>query len=364
MFIYPFIFLFIFLFSACSTLNQEARTTLTTTASTVTIPSNKPNDLLPEPLIEAKDLPAKPQNIALLLPPIKNKFGILGNAIKNGFIAAANANQSKLQISTHYVNSNNVSSIYKKVVKQGADFVVGPLLKITIESLVKNKERLPVPVLALNHLDSQLNVGNLYQFALSAQDEAKAVAELTKQHHRAIALYPNTDWGKGVFNAFSKEWQAGQIVKEIPYFYYNNYVTSISKSLTKYKNIDMIFLVAHSNKAYKIVPTLKRKFKNVAIYSTSHIYRGRLTPKKDYKLNNIIFIDMPWILTKGLAFKIKRHKRLYAFGMDAYLLVDKFQQREWQGKTGHLFVDNLGVIHRNQFIALKFVKGKPQLVNK
>jgi hypothetical protein len=34
---------------------------------------------------------------------------------------------------------------------------------------------------------------------------------------------------------------------------------------------------------YKIVLTLKRKFKNVAIYSTSDIYRGRLTPKKDYE---------------------------------------------------------------------------------
>ncbi len=353
MFIYPFFYLLIFLLSACSTLNQEARTTLTTT-----IPSNKLNEILPELTIETK-----PQNIALLLPPIKTKFGILGKAIKDGFIAAANANQGKLHISTHYVNSNNVSSIYKKVVKQGADFVVGPLLKITIESLIKNKAHLEVPVLALNHLDSQYKVGNLYQFALSATDEAKAVAQLTKQHHRAIALYPNTDWGKGVFNAFSKEWQTGQIVNEIPYFYYNNYVTSISRSLAKNKNIDMIFLVAHPNKAYKIVPTLKRKFKNVAIYSTSHIYRGKLTPKKDYKLNNIIFIDMPWILTKDLPFKIKRYKRLYAFGMDAYLLVDKFQQREWQGKTGHLFVNDLGVIHRNKFIALKFVKGKPQLLN-
>jgi len=360
MFIYPFIYLFIFLLSACTTLNQEARTALTTTASTVTIPSNKPNDII---LPELKDLPAKPQKIALLLPSPKNRFGILGKAIKNGFIAAANANQSKLKISTHYVNSKNVSSIYKKVVKQGADFVVGPLLKITIESLVKNKKHLPVPVLALNHLDSQLNVGNLYQFALSATDEAKAVAELTKQHHRAIALYPNTDWGKDVFNAFSKEWQTGQIVNKIPYFYYNNYVTSISRSLAEYKNIDMIFLVAHPNKAYKIVPTLKRKFKNVAIYSTSHIYRGKLTPKKDYKLNNVIFIDMPWILTKDLPFKIKRHKRLYAFGADAYLLTSKFEQREWQGKTGHLFVDNLRVIHRNKFIALKFVNGKPQLLN-
>ena len=358
MFIYPFIYLFIFLLSACSTLNQEARTTLTATAT------SKPRDIVPELIItEVKTLPAKTQKIVLLLPSPKNRFGILGKTIKNGFIAAANANQSKLQISTHYVNSRNVSSIYKKVVKQGADFVVGPLLKITIESLVKNKKHLQVPVLALNNLDSQRNVGNLYQFALSAKDEAKAVAQLTKQHHRAIALYPNTDWGKGVFNAFSKEWQTGQIVKKIPYFYYNNYVTSISRSLAKNKNIDMIFLVAHPNKAYQIVPILKRKFKNVAIYSTSHIYRGKLTPKKDYKLNNVIFIDMPWVLTKDLPFKIKRHKRLYAFGMDAYLLVDKFQQREWQGKTGHLFVDNLGVIHRNQFIALKFVKGKPQLLN-
>jgi outer membrane PBP1 activator LpoA protein len=443
MFNYLFIYLFIFLLSGCSTLNQEARSTVITSTNTSSIfnddvktevnkPLNQqvlakhkqiwqslkttPQDklkqikqipekdfsgwqalrilfktsqrkhllqgiknwqirfhnhpanqyIIPELITEAKHLPIKTKKIALLLPPPTNKFGILGKAIQNGFIAANYAHQTKFKISTHYVNSNNVSSIYKKVIKQGADFVIGPLLKTTIASLVENKVQLPIPVLALNHLDSQVNVGNLYQFALSAKDEAKAVAQLTKQHNRAIALYPNTDWGKGIFNTFSKEWKDGQIVKQIPYFYYNNYVTSISKSLTKNKNIDMIFLVAHSNKAYKIVPLLKRKFKDVTIYSTSHIYRGRLTPEKDYKLNNVIFIDMPWILTEDLPFSIKRHKRLYAFGVDTYLLLSKFlkpnNEREWQGKTGHLFVDNLGVIRRNQFITLQFVRGKPQLL--
>lgn len=318
--------------------------------------------IIPELITEAKHLPIKTKKIALLLPAPTNKFGILGNAIQNGFIAAAYANQSKFKISTHYVNSSNVSSIYKKVIKQGADFVVGPLLKTTIQSLIKNKVQLPVPVLALNYLDSQVNVGNLYQFALSAKDEAKAVAQLTKQHNHAIALYPNSDWGKGIFNTFSQEWKNGQIVSNIAYDYN---LTSISELSNQ--NLDMIFLVAHPNKAYKIVPLLKRKFKDVSIYSTSHIYRGRLTPKKDYKLNNVIFIDMPWILTQDLPFSIKRYKRLYAFGVDAYLLLSEFlkpdNKREWQGKTGHLFVDNLGVIHRNQFITLKFVKGKPQLFN-
>ncbi len=360
MFIYPFIYLFIFLLSACTTLDQEARTTLTPT----TIATNKTNEVVAPKLIKkVQVVPAKIQKIALFLPNPKNRFGILGDAIKKGFIAAADANQSKVKITRHYVKPNNVSAIYKIVVKQGADFVVGPLLKITINSLIKNTTKLPVPVLALNHLDSQPKVSNLYQFALSATDEAKAVAQLVKLHHRAIALYPNTDWGKDVFNAFTKEWKTGQIVSTIPYYSYNNYVTYISKSLRKQKNIDMIFLVAHPNKAYQIVPILKRKFKNVAIYSTSHIYRGKLTKKKDYKLNKVIFIDMPWILTKNLPFKIKRYKRLYAFGMDAYLLASKFKQGKWQGKTGHLFIDKQGVIHRNQLTALQFVKGEPQLLN-
>ncbi len=91
-----------------------------------------------------------------------------------------------------------------------------------------------------------------------------------------------------------------------------------------------------------------------------------------------MFTDMPWVLapddkaTELQAILRKKGKkaiaefnRYYAFGVEAYYLLAQLQtlnSHEWQGQTGHLSINNMGVIHRDNLSWARFVDGKPQLI--
>jgi hypothetical protein len=92
-----------------------------------------------------------------------------------------------------------------------------------------------------------------------------------------------------------------------------------------------------------------------------------------------MFVDMPWVLApdtnaakwqtilrESWPNEIKKYKRLYAFGADAYALVRQLQQStqlQWEGQTGRLSINQLGEIHRDQLRWARFVDGKPQLLD-
>lgn len=322
-----------------------------------------------------------PQNIVLLLPDKRSPFAPYADAIKTGFFAAAKAENNPAKIRVKSVTERKVLKVYQQVVKQGADFVVGPLQKQTIAILADSQLQLPVPTLALNHLIEPTNTGNLYQVALSPKDEAIEVAKrgLTDGHKSAFVLVPDGDWGEDLLKVFKTEWekQGGQISQ---YIYGKSFKRSIPKALKKIKTTDMVFMVALPQHA----PTI-RKFivkalgDKLPIYSISRVYGGTNNPKRDAKLNGIMFTDMPWVLApddkasqlqqailqqngkKAMA----QFNRFYAFGVEAYYLLAELQtlnSYQWQGQTGHLLINNMGVIHRNQLPWARFVNGKPQLI--
>jgi outer membrane PBP1 activator LpoA protein len=99
------------------------------------------------------------------------------------------------------------------------------------------------------------------------------------------------------------------------------------------------------------------------------VYNGTPNPQ----LEGVIFADMPWILAPDekaaqaqAALSGHMNKQLYALGVDAYYLLPRLQQLssyQWQGQTGHLSVNNRGIIHRDQLSWARFVNGKPQLLD-
>ena len=321
-----------------------------------------------------------PKNIVLLLPSNKRQFGSYAKAIKTGFLAAAKAEKDPAKITVKSVTERRIVKVYQKAVTQGADFVVGPLLPPTISILANSQLLLPVPTLALNHLETPVNTGNLYQVALSAKDETIEAAKRgwADGHKSAFVLVPDGDWGESLLKVFKTEWekQGGQISQHI---YGKSFKRSIPKALKKLKATDMVFMVAlpqHAPKIHKFI--VKALGEKLPIYSISRVYGGTLNPKRDTKLNGIMFMDMPWILApdnkatqlqqtilqqtgkKAMA----QFNRLYAFGVEAYYLLAKLQtldKHQWQGETGHLSINNLGVIHRNQLPWARFVDGKPQV---
>ncbi len=325
-----------------------------------------------------QDLPklTPPQQIALLLP-LSSRFADRVKVIKNGFFAAAEKSASKVTIKVQDVNAANVLEAYQKAVDDGADFIVGPLEKNALEVLANSQPQLPVPTLALNHLQTAVTTGNLYQFSLSPEDEAVAVANraLLDGHNTALVIVPEGAFGKRISAAFKTalEEQGGKVVAQQSYG--ENFKTPISKALRRSMAVDMVFLLAFPNMAPEISPLIKSRLKNVPIYSTSHLYNGTPNPKENASLNGIRFADMPWILEpdedarqwqRTLKKEMKKYRRLFALGIDAYTLVPLLQQlsqKEWQGQSGHLFVNSQGFIHRDQFSWGHFVGGKARLLD-
>ena len=136
------------------------------------------------------------EQIALLLP-LSGRTARVGQAVQNGFMGAyfsAISGLDEMQsIRVYDVNAEGGASIaYATAVADGAQFVIGPLLRNSVIALA-NDILVPVPILTLNYLpDDTLAPPGLYQFALAPEDEASsaAVRAFGDGYTRAVALVP------------------------------------------------------------------------------------------------------------------------------------------------------------------------------
>src|SRR5690606_35595830 len=104
-----------------------------------------------------------------------------------------------------YDAASGAAAAYERAIEDGADFVVGPLLRSNVEEVV-GQALVPVPLLTLNYLpDDMEGPPGVYQFALSPEDEAASAARraISDGYSRAVALTPNNDWGRRVLSSFA-----------------------------------------------------------------------------------------------------------------------------------------------------------------
>ena len=346
--------------------------------------------------------------MALLLPLSGNNSGA-GNAIKNGFFgayfAAVAGLDSEQEIRVYDVNdSGGARSAYAQAVADGAEFVVGPLLRRSVGDLA-TEIILPVPVLTLNYLAGDIPPPpEFYQFALAPEDEAASAAQraIADGYTRAVALTPATPWGQRVLNSFATEFEGlgGTLLD------YRNYepavqdfafeiegLMSLSQSVQRYdrmraniggplqfdprrrQDVEFIFLGADAQVGRLMKSQLKFHYSgDLPVYSTSFIYS--LDGRSDSDLNDVMFADTPWVVSPppwiadfpALYAEYwpaeKRLSRLHAMGYDAYHLVGNLyssrenRMGEVMGATGRLFLDSNNRVHRKLAWA-QFVQGRP-----
>lgn len=328
---------------------------------------------------------AAPRQMALLLP-LSGPLAGPGGAIRDGFMAAleGDAKKDKAKVLFYDTNSNDASFLYQKAVNDGAQFVVGPLLKNEVQKVALLNH--PVPTVLLNDLEYLKHKGNSYQFGLSPSIEARQVAVKARKAGlgHALIIAPAGEWGDDVAAAFAAEWQGngGRIVDTLRYRSNDNLNTAIrdflhitdselrKKQLQKLlqqniaavprrrQDFDMIFLLAYPGKARQIMPLLKYYYAgDIPVYATSSVYAGHLNPLKDRDLNGIIFCDMPWVFTHHMGNKnwpewLNSYNRLYALGMDSYALSKQLNQLQFfpalgiKDKSGVLYLNPDGKISR------------------
>ncbi len=352
---------------------------------------NLPNELQLLDLITN----SRPSKITIFLP-LNGKNLLAGRAIRDGFMAAYYTALSEhgytpsITIIDSSINTNFLP-IYEQAIKSNPDLIIGPLEKQKVQQLLSIPD-LTIPTLALNYSVSHESKHNLFQFGLSAEDEAKQVAQQAWKHgHKyALILHPDTPWGTRIATAFQQEWEniQGIVLNTRSYHENKNYLSSIKallnidQSETRAKaikhlakeaitytprrrnDVDFIFIVATPEQARQIKPTLAFYFaETLPVYSTSHIYSGVSNSQLDRDLNNILFCETPWMLQPN-THKLKqtinhtwpetanKYGRLYALGIDSYSLASRLKQFElvpshrFHGATGILSIDDQGYIYR------------------
>lgn len=306
------------------------------------------------------ELPSHYNQIALLLP-LHGPYKGPGRAVRDGFLAAYYAALRQGQISSTITivdtttTSNNIRMLYSKTASEGAELIIGPLVKSNVQALATSKH-IDIPTITLNYADSNTtSPKRLFQFGILPQNEARQVAAKARSagFNKVIVIAPQNTWGKAIVTAFTNEWQrnGGVIVDQLEYSSDINLrpaiktLLKVNESMSRGKNLqdvlgekvkfvpqrrldfECIFLVAEPPFARQIVPLLNFYYAgNVPIYSTSMIYNGVPNLTYDRDMDKVIFDEIPWMFSQNAGDVRTQHGRLYALGLDAFTLVQNLKQ--------------------------------------
>ncbi|MEJ2602371.1 MAG: penicillin-binding protein activator [Gammaproteobacteria bacterium] len=351
-------------------------------------------DLLPSLLDVELATGAYPRQIAVLLP-LSGRSGAAGVAIREGMLGAwYNALREGPRPVLRFYDvaaDGNVSS-YRRALEEGAEFVIGPLLKSSVMDIATGIE-IQVPTLALNTLPEEIqSPARFYQFALAPEDEAAQVGSraVLDDRPRGVALIPRSEWGDRVLDAFAASLQAsgGRLLDfrryEASESDFSDPIESLlllDESVARYRelrrvlgepvqfeprrrgDVDFIFLAADGTRARLLRPQLRFHYAgDIPVYATSAV-NGR-DGRSNSDLNGVLFPEIPWIVSEGADIVDMRQtyeslwpaseqlSRLNAMGYDAYRLVGALQagngslQEPLVGMTGELSMSLDGRVHR------------------
>ena len=351
----------------------------------------------------------KPVHIALLLP-LSSRHSAAARAIHDGFTAmhqSEYSNQPRISIIDSGEEVSLIANYYRLAVKQGADFVIGPLGKEAAQQLIQTTH-LSQPTLLLGSIENQRPPPNAMIFALNPEHEARQVAKRAylEGFRNVAVLFPESSWGERSALAFSDYWTrlGGHITQQRSYLEtINDFSSSIKQLLgvdlseerkrqlaatlgtqlefqpRRRQDIDFVFLVAKAKTARLVKPQLNfYAGHDLPVFSTSMVYAGRPDHINDIDLDQISFGDMPWLLSdhghikatrdslpQGQKYRHTPLDRLYALGIDAYRVatnVAELSQRTTviNGASGVLSLDSGNRINRELNWA-KFENGLPTL---
>ena len=328
-------------------------------------PMHPANRYLPEDMKLLRRLKEdQPKHIALLLP-FSGKRANVGQAIRDGFLAAyyrslaAGAPAVTIDmIDTE--SSPDILSLYGAAVAGGAQLVIGPVEREQVQVLA-NEPALAVPVLALNEVRNQ-TPANLYQFSLNPEEEAIQTANAARasQFQRALIITGDNERGRRLAERFEQQWKSlGGSVSAIARYSpersnYNEVIGQVladpAGTAKRRQDIDMVFLVGKSKEASQVLPSLAFHYADdLPVYGLSDIYDPQQAIS-GRDLDGVHLCLTPWQAGKGgLTTSIQTISppaagldQLYAMGADSQPLYIRLALMEANpnlaidGHTGYL----------------------------
>ncbi|ELY3457282.1 penicillin-binding protein activator [Cronobacter sakazakii] len=328
-------------------------------------------------------------------------------------VAAAPANPAA-EIKIYDTSSQSITQILAQAQQDGASLVVGPLLKESVDGVLKSGT--PLNVLALNQPETVQNRPNVCYFALSPEDEAAdAAAHIWQEGKRApLLLVPYSALGDRVTKAFADRWTqlGGGTVLQQKFGSVNELKMNINggtgialtgspvaASLPQQQpvtigglsipapptdaqitagtsgNVDAVYILATPSEIALIKPMIAMRagsHSGATLYASSRSAQGGSGPDFRLEMEGLEFSDIPMLtgsnpalMQQALAAVNNDYSlaRLYAMGVDAWSLANHFSQMrqvpgfQLSGNTGALSATQDCVINR-KLTWLKYQQGQ------
>ncbi len=323
--------------------------------------------------------PITSNQIALLLP-LTSRLGKAAQAFKAGFEAAIEANGHFDTSRVYDFGSEDdlVGFYYQSAVNEGADFVVGPLGRKSVQALLNYLNNPSGPytsTMVLGELTPiQNNIPNVWGLALSPEQDAVAIAEraINLGLRQALVMEKNNAWGARVSAAFTAafEERGGSVVgkqrflpgqqdhsvevknllninaSEIRHARLQDLVgRQLEFSVRRRDDVDFIFLAGNNKDARNILPLVKfYRGHTLPVYATATAAGRKFNKLADEDLKGMHFADLPWLLNalapaaisqgttsnglpaRQLPYASPTLNRLYALGYAAFEVIPQLNQ--------------------------------------
>ncbi|MET0203834.1 MAG: penicillin-binding protein activator [Casimicrobiaceae bacterium] len=309
------------------------------------VPGTAP--VAPEAL-PTRPAPATTDLIALILPLDVPAYARAADAVRAGFLAAAEAAGAKDKCVVIGHKDDGVLAAFDEARRRGVRVVVGPLLRDDLKTLAIADATLPWTI-ALNRLDDGTPLpAAVYSFPLAVESDARAIARRAQADGvRAIdVIAGDPPLMKRMATAFTAEWIAtgGAPPSALRFDPSPEALTLMRRNLTR-ASPDAVVLAVDGSAAALAKPFIG----TLPAYASGLLFeRPDLAIVRD--LNDVRIVEVPWLITPD-APEIARFPRrdwgsaaldrLYALGIDAFRVAEAFsddppERFELDGATGRI----------------------------
>lgn len=298
------------------------------------------SDAAPAPAAETA--PAPPAvDIALVLPLDTPAYARAADAVRAGFLAAAEAAGGGLRTKVYAHGEDGVLPAVEAARAAGAKVIVGPLVRDDVKVVATMATELPYTI-ALNQLDEGTPaVPRFYTFALSIESDARVLArrlgaDAAQAGGAAAAAAPgvvvistDTPLLKRFATAFAAEWtMAGGSAPGAYRFDANPVAMTAMRREIMRKPPGAVLLALDGTDAALMKPYLG----TLPAYASALVFeRETLAVARD--LDGLVLVEIPWIVDPGARqfaafpkreFASAALTRLYALGLDAFRVAQAF----------------------------------------
>ncbi|XOV84309.1 MAG: penicillin-binding protein activator [bacterium] len=330
-------------------------------------------------------------NIAFLLP-LTGQYGSAGQAVRDGLIAAYLSDTGNRQPPVRFYDTGAKAAgqLYEDALANGADVIVGPLLRDEVAEFANATANSPVPRLVLNYLTppgtpmrSTETASPLFQIGIAIEDEAATLVNhiLLEGYENTLVIHSNERWARRALTAYADSWPhamsqasfadiqdlTGAVGRAMQVAASETRMRDIANILGKPLEFlprargDLDAIVAFTNQveAQALVPALRFHFADkLPVFATSQTARGdKFSVLDGFELTEMPLFTSPDEAQRQLveAYTLQTNPlaELYALGFDAYRvatwlpLLSLQSQIALPGASGNLWLEPGGRFRRD-----------------